>query len=73
MLYKYVFICFRRKSEIFFSRAQWRLTETDGQLGIADAAITNFLYTKNIMRDDSIEHLLEMGYVQVKNLLPGWS
>lgn len=60
---------FRQKSHIFFSRAQWRLTETDGQLGIADVSIGNFSYTKSIMKDDSTEHLLEMGHVQVKNLL----
>lgn len=61
----------RRKSEIFFSRAHWKLTETDGQLGIADAIITNFYYTKSVMRDDSIEHLFEIGYLNVKNCLPG--
>ncbi|XP_059093056.1 protein hobbit-like [Tigriopus californicus] len=59
----------RQKSEIFFSRAQWRLTETDGQLGIADADIVNFSYSRAIMRDDSTEHLLEIGYITVKNLL----
>lgn len=61
----------RRKSEIFFSRAHWKLTETDGQLGIADAIITNFYYTKSVMRDDSVEHLFEIGYLNVKNCLPG--
>ena len=60
----------RRKSEIFFSRAMWRLTEMDGQLGIADASISNFLYTKTLMRDDTCDHTLEMGYINVKNLLP---
>eukprot|EP00095_Tigriopus_kingsejongensis_P007219 maker-scaffold1825_size27015-snap-gene-0.8 protein:Tk07219 transcript:maker-scaffold1825_size27015-snap-gene-0.8-mRNA-1 annotation:"upf0378 protein kiaa0100-like" len=59
----------RQKSEIFFSRAQWRLTETDGQLGIADADIVNFSYSRGIMRDDATEHLLEIGYITVKNLL----
>jgi hypothetical protein len=61
----------RRKSEIFFSRAHWQLTETDGQLGIADAIITNFYYTKSAMRDDSNEHLFEIGYLNVRNCLPG--
>lgn len=32
-----------RKSEICFKHAQWRLTETDGQLGIADLVLSNFL------------------------------
>ena len=60
----------RQKSEIFFSRAQWRLTEDDGQLGIADAAIVSFSYTRSILRgDNATEHLLEMGYITVKNLL----
>ena len=54
-----------------FSQAHWKLTETDGQLGIADCIITNFFYTKSVMRDDSVEHLLEMGYLHVKNCLPG--
>ena len=61
----------RRKSEIFFSRAHWKLTETDGQLGIADAIITKFYYCKSVMRDDSVEHLTEIGYLNVKNRLPG--
>ena len=60
----------RRKNEIFFSRARWKLTETDGQLGIADVTISNFFYNKNNMKDDSAEHLLEMGSLHVKNLLP---
>ena len=64
------FEIYRRKAEIYFSRAQWRLTEIDGQLGIADVAIANFKYTKDVFRDDSAEHLFEMGYVHVKNLLP---
>ena len=61
----------RRKNEIFFSRAHWKLTETDGQLGIADAIITNFFYTKSVMHDDSAEHLFEIGYLNVKNCIPG--
>lgn len=32
-----------RMSEINFKHAQWRLTEADGQLGIADVVLTNFL------------------------------
>ena len=60
----------RRKNEIFFSRARWKLTETDGQLGIADVTISNFFYNKNNMKDDSAEHLLEIGSLHVKNLLP---
>ena len=53
-----------------FSKAVWRLTEIDGQLGIADINISNFLFTRSSMSDDTVENLLEMGYVNVKNLLP---
>jgi hypothetical protein len=30
-------------NEICFKHAQWRLTEADGQLGIADLVLSNFL------------------------------
>lgn len=59
-----------RVAEICFKHAQWRLTEADGQLGIADLILTNFLYTKTSKTDDSVEHLLELGYVRMTNLLP---
>ena len=59
-----------RMNEVFLRRAQWRLTEADGQLGIAEVALSNFLYTKKTNSDDSGEHLLELGYVNMKNLLP---
>lgn len=60
----------RRASEICFKHAKWRLTDADGQLGIADLVLSNFLYTKNSKSDDSVEHLLELGYVRMTNLLP---
>ncbi|KAJ8725941.1 hypothetical protein PYW08_004124 [Mythimna loreyi] len=59
-----------RYNEICFKSARWRLTDADGQLGIADLLLTNFLYTKTSRSDDSVEHQLEVGYVRVKNLLP---
>ncbi|KAK0160967.1 hypothetical protein PV328_008311 [Microctonus aethiopoides] len=59
-----------RAAEICFKHAQWRLTDADGQLGIADLILTNFLYTKTSKTDDSVEHLLELGYVRMTNLLP---
>ncbi|KAA0202060.1 hypothetical protein HAZT_HAZT000626 [Hyalella azteca] len=59
-----------RINEVFFRKAQWRLTEDDGQLGISEVALSNFLYTKKTNSDDSGEHLLELGYVNMKNLLP---
>lgn len=33
-----------RANEICFKYAQWRLTDADGQLGIADLVLSNFLY-----------------------------
>lgn len=59
-----------RASEISFKHAKWQLTDSDGQLGIADLILSNFLYTKHSKSDDSVEHLLELGYVSVENLLP---
>ncbi|XP_069972376.1 protein hobbit [Penaeus vannamei] len=59
-----------RMNEVSFRKAQWRLTEKDGQLGIADLVLSNFLYTKKTNADDSGEHLLELGYVTMRNLLP---
>lgn len=32
-----------KANEIFFKHAQWRLTEADGQIGIADLVLSNFL------------------------------
>ncbi|XP_076059759.1 bridge-like lipid transfer protein family member hobbit isoform X2 [Oratosquilla oratoria] len=59
-----------RMNEVCFRKAQWRLTESDGQLGIADLVLSNFLYTKKTNSDDGVEHLLELGYVNMRNLLP---
>ncbi|GAB6029832.1 hypothetical protein CHUAL_005542 [Chamberlinius hualienensis] len=60
----------RRRIEVCFRYAQWRLTEADGQLGIADVVLNNFLYSKDMKVDDSAEHLLELGYLKVSNGLP---
>ncbi|XP_053684386.1 protein hobbit [Sabethes cyaneus] len=59
-----------RANEICFKHAQWRLTEADGQIGIADLILSNFLYTKNSKSDDSVDHLLELGYIRINNLIP---
>lgn len=59
-----------RSNEICFKRAQWRLTETDGQIGIADLILSGFLYTKKSKSDDSVEHLLELGNLRMSNLIP---
>lgn len=57
-----------RANEICFKHAQWRLTESDGQIGIADLILSNFLYTKKSKSEDSVEHLLELGYIRMSNL-----
>ncbi|XP_055610568.1 protein hobbit isoform X2 [Uranotaenia lowii] len=59
-----------RANEICFKHAQWRLTEADGQIGIADLILSNFLYTKNSKSDNSVDHLLELGYIRINNLIP---
>ncbi|XP_064459763.1 protein hobbit-like [Ornithodoros turicata] len=59
-----------RRAEVCFKHARWRLTDVDGQLGIADLVLSNFLYSRVTNSNDSIEHLLELGYIKVTNLLP---
>lgn len=59
-----------RRIEICFKQASWRLTDSTGQLGIAEMELSNFLYTKVAKNDDSVDHTLELGYIKVHNLLP---
>ncbi|XP_071094347.1 protein hobbit-like isoform X1 [Haliotis cracherodii] len=59
-----------RLNEVCFKFAQWRLTEKDGQLGITDLTLRNFVYTKTNRDDDSWTHQLELGWVRMTNLLP---
>ena len=33
-----------RRTEFYFAQARWRLTEEDGQLGIAELELQRFLY-----------------------------
>lgn len=35
-----------RRTEFYFAQARWRLTEQDGQLGIAELELQRFLYSK---------------------------
>ncbi|XP_042298610.1 protein KIAA0100 homolog [Sceloporus undulatus] len=59
-----------RRTEFYFAQARWRLTEEDGQLGIAELELQRFLYSKVNKSDDTAEHLLELGWVTMNNLLP---
>ncbi|KAL7976085.1 hypothetical protein Chor_009763 [Crotalus horridus] len=59
-----------RRTEFYFAQARWRLTEEDGQLGIAEVELQRFLYSKLNKSDDTAEHLLELGWVTMNNLLP---
>lgn len=53
-----------------FKFAQWRLTGNDGQLGITDLMLRNFVYTKVNRDNDTWTHQLELGWVKMTNLLP---
>ena len=55
----------RRRYDVCFTRAEWRMTEQDGQIGIADLLLANFLYTKLNFNDDSGYHQLELGAFKV--------
>ncbi|XP_075052913.1 bridge-like lipid transfer protein family member 2 [Mixophyes fleayi] len=59
-----------RHTEFYFAQARWRLTEQDGQLGIAELELQRFLYSKVNKSDDTAEHLLELGWFTMNNLLP---
>jgi len=55
----------RRRYDVCFTHAEWRMTEEDGQIGIADLLLTSFLYTKLNYDDDSGHHQLELGHFKV--------
>ncbi|XP_067102585.1 bridge-like lipid transfer protein family member 2 isoform X2 [Osmerus mordax] len=59
-----------RRTEICFAQARWCLTEEDGQLGIAELELQRFMYSKLNKSDDTAEHLLELGWFTMNNLLP---
>lgn len=59
-----------RRTEIYFAQARWCLTEEDGQLGIAELELQRFMYSKLNKSDDTAEHLLELGWFTMNNLLP---
>uniref|UniRef100_A0A8C1PVI7 Si:ch211-259g3.4 n=1 Tax=Cyprinus carpio TaxID=7962 RepID=A0A8C1PVI7_CYPCA len=59
-----------RRTEFYFAQARWCLTEEDGQLGIAELELQRFMYSKLNKSDDTAEHLLELGWFIMNNLLP---
>ncbi|CAH8641914.1 unnamed protein product [Dicrocoelium dendriticum] len=59
-----------RRSEVCFEHARWRITENDGQIGLADVELRGFLYTKTHRQDDSGSHWLELGWIRVDSLAP---
>lgn len=59
-----------KRDEICFKNARWRMTDSDGQLGLADIVLRNFLYSKVAKSDDSVEHTIELGHLHVSNLIP---
>ncbi|XP_028967447.1 protein KIAA0100 [Galendromus occidentalis] len=59
-----------RRSEVSFKHALWKLTDEDGQLGIAEIVLSNFLYSRTTKSTDSVEHLLELGNMKVTNETP---
>ncbi|XP_077995172.1 bridge-like lipid transfer protein family member 2 [Glandiceps talaboti] len=59
-----------RRAEVCFASARWKLTEADGQLGIADLELRQFKYSKVTKNDDYGEHLMELGWISMTNLLP---
>jgi len=61
----------RRRYDVCFTRAEWRMTENDGQIGIADLLLANFLYTKLNYDDDSGYHQLELGAFKVSLIVCG--
>ncbi|VDP84768.1 unnamed protein product [Echinostoma caproni] len=59
-----------RRSEVCFEHAKWRMTESDGQIGLADVELRGFVYAKTHREDDSGSHWLELGWIRVSNLVP---
>ncbi|KAL5970709.1 hypothetical protein TSMEX_001541, partial [Taenia solium] len=59
-----------RRDEVCFEHARWRMTEADGQIGLADVELRGFLYARTHRRDDSGSHWLQLGSMRVHSLAP---
>ncbi|CDS43676.2 Breast cancer overexpressed locus tag 1 protein [Echinococcus multilocularis] len=59
-----------RRDEVCFEHARWRMTEADGQIGLADVELRGFLYARTHGRDDSGSHWLQLGSMRVHSLAP---
>lgn len=59
-----------RRDEVCFEHARWRMTEADGQIGLADVELRGFLYARTHRRDDSGSHWLQLGSMRVRSLAP---
>ncbi|VDN97013.1 unnamed protein product [Rodentolepis nana] len=59
-----------RRDEVCFEHALWRMTEADGQIGLADVELRGFLYARTHKRDDSGSHRFQLGSMRVRSLAP---
>ena len=56
--------------EVWLDDAHWWLTESDGQIKLADVTLANCCYVRNSFSDDSGEHRFELQDCTVQNLSP---